>query len=54
MFPSLLSLENEIVDDFDIDITFVWSRISHPAETSDGQTPDSDDFQLLFSLGYEL
>jgi len=50
----LLSLENEIIDNFDIDITFVWSRISEPAETSDGETPDPDDFQLLFSLGYEL
>jgi len=49
-----LALENELIDDFDIDITFVWSRINHPAETSDGSTPEPDDYQLIFSLGYEM
>lgn len=49
-----LQLENEIAEDFDFDITFIWDRIGNPITGSDGTTPEPDDFRLLFSVGYRL
>ncbi|ADE55630.1 DUF481 domain-containing protein [Coraliomargarita akajimensis] len=49
-----LKLENEILDDLDFDITFIWDRIGQPITGSDGKTPEPNDYRLLFSLSYSL
>lgn len=49
-----LKLENEILDDLDFDVTFIWDRIGNPITGSDGITPAPDDYRLLFSFSYSL
>ena len=46
------TFENEFVKDFDFDVSLVWDRIEKPATTSEGNTPDKDDFRLLIGVGY--
>ena len=47
-------MENEIIKDFDFDITAVWDRVEFPVAKSDGTVPYQDDYQLLFGIGIEF
>lgn len=49
-----LTLENEIFEDLDIDISFIWDRINDPLPSNDGSRPDPDDYRLILSVGYSI
>ena len=48
------TLENEITDWLDFDITYIWDFILEPEKGSDGTQPDSNDHQFLLGLGVEF
>lgn len=50
---SIATLETEITSWLDFDISFVWDRIQEPTANSDGTTPESDDYKLMFMVGLE-
>ena len=42
----------EIIDDFDIRVSWVWDYIDQPSEDENGEKPDESDTQLFFGIGY--
>ena len=48
------TLELELTDAIDLNVSLIWDRTGSPAADSDGNTPDQDDFRLIFGLGLEL
>jgi len=48
------TFENEITGSFDIDISFIWDRISKPTAADDGTIPDEDDYRLTLGISYEF
>lgn len=51
---SLLTIETELTDKLDFDVTAVWDYVRSPVTGSDGDTPDQDDFRITIGLGYDL
>jgi len=51
---AITTLETELTDNLDFDISLIWDRIQHPTKTSDGATPERDDFKLIFGLGLDI
>ncbi|MBI1178165.1 DUF481 domain-containing protein [bacterium] len=49
---STLSLE--LTKRFDVDISFIWDRISNPKVGADGGEPKPDDFRLVVGLGVDF
>ena len=49
---STLSLE--LTKRFDLDVSFVWDRISNPKVASDGTEPKPDDVRLVVGLGIDF
>lgn len=43
-----------IGDNLDVDISLVWDRIEKPTADASGKIPESDDYQVIFSLAYEF
>lgn len=41
-------------DNLDADISLVWDRVQEPTRNADGELPDQNDYQLIFSLAYEF
>ena len=50
----LLTLENELTDWLDLDITYVWDYIQDPEKDGNGNVPIQDDTQLLIGLSVEF
>ena len=50
----VLTMENEIIKNFDFDISAIWDRVDHPVAAHDGTIPLRDDYQLLFGIGIEF
>jgi len=50
----LTSLELELTDLLDLDITFTWDRIEEPIEDSSGVTPEKNDFRLTVGLAFDM
>lgn len=50
----LTSLEFELTNVLDFDITWVWDRIEEPRANSDGTFPEQDDYRLSFMLGVDF
>ena len=48
------TVETELTDLLDFDVSLVWDRIQYPAKTASGVTPDKDDFKLLVGLSFEI
>lgn len=46
--------EFDLIGDLDFDVTWVWDRIKDPRERADNTTPDSDDFRMMFGLGFSF
>ncbi len=42
----------EIIDDFDVRVSWVWDYIAEPSEDENGEKPDESDTQLFFGIGY--
>jgi len=51
-FADTLSLE--LTKRFDLDVSFVWDRISNPKVGSNGIQPKPDDFRLVVGLGIDF
>ena len=51
---ALLTIETEITDKLDFDVTAVWDHVQSPVPDSDDITPEQDDFRIMIGLGYEL
>ena len=49
---STLSLE--LTKRFDLDVSFIWDRISNPKVALGGAEPKSDDFRLVVGLGVDF
>jgi putative salt-induced outer membrane protein YdiY len=45
------TIEFELTKRLDLDVSFLWDRISEPAPTSSGAEPKPDDFRLILGLG---
>ena len=50
----LSTISTDLIDNFDLDISFIWDRIQNPQQRADGSTPEKDDFRLMIGLGYDL
>ncbi len=51
---ALLTVETELTDKLDLDITAVWDYIRKPVADANGNTPEKDDFRIMIGLGYDL
>jgi hypothetical protein len=51
---AIATLEAEITDLLDFDISFVWDRTQNPQPRADGTIPEKDDFQLIFAVGVDF
>ncbi len=51
---SILTIETELTDKLDFDVTGIWDRIKNPVQDLGGNTPERDDFRILIGLGYDL
>lgn len=51
---SILTIETEITDRLDFDVTGVWDHVKSPVQSADGSFPEQDDFRILIGLGYNL
>jgi putative salt-induced outer membrane protein YdiY len=51
---AITSLETEITDILDFDISFVWDRTEKPTPRADGTVPEKDDYQLIFWVGVDF
>lgn len=51
---SILTIETEITNRLDFDVTGVWDHVKSPVQSADGSFPEQDDFRVLIGLGYNL
>ena len=51
---SLLTVETELTDKLDFDVTAVWDHVRSPVTGEDNITPENDDFRIMIGLGYDL
>ena len=48
----IATLENELINDFDLDISIVWDRTNDPTIDKDQITPEKDDFRFILGISY--
>lgn len=48
------TLSTDFVADLDVGVSLIWDRVEEPQASAAGELPEQDDFQLIFSLGYEF
>ncbi len=51
---SVATLSLDLTKRFDLDVSFVWDRISQPKVGADGVEPKPDDFRLVLGLGLDF
>ncbi len=51
---AISTLELDLTDDIDFEISIVWDHIQHPTALSDGSVPEQDDFKMIFGLGVDF
>jgi len=51
---TVATLSLELTKLLDLDISFIWDRISNPQVGADGVQPKPDDFRLVFGLGADF
>lgn len=51
---AIATLEVELTDLLDFDISVVWDRTQNPRPRTDGSTPKQDDFQTIFGVGVDF
>jgi hypothetical protein len=49
---TIATLESELTDKLDLDISAIWDRIAHPAVDDTGVEPEQNDFRFLLGLAY--
>jgi hypothetical protein len=50
----VLTLEFEVSRLLDLDVSFLWDRVSVPKPQEDGTVPKPDDFRLILTLGLDF
>ncbi|HEY5809273.1 MAG TPA: DUF481 domain-containing protein [Povalibacter sp.] len=48
------TLELDLTESLDFDVSLVWDRIEEPRAEADGTVPEQDDYRLIFSIGYDF
>ncbi len=48
------TFETEFINDFDIDIAFMWDYVKDPILREDGTKPVQNDVRLMLNIGYEF
>jgi len=48
------TLSIDITKSIDLDVSFIWDRISEPKAGEDGIVPEPDDYRLIFGLGLDF
>jgi len=48
----IATIENEISNEFDIDISLVWDRINSPTVDDQGEIPEKDDLRFILGISY--
>lgn len=48
------TLSTDLINDLDLDISFIWDRTEVPQIAEDGTTPKQDDYRTVVSLTYEF
>ncbi len=51
---SIFTVETELTDKLDFDVSLVWDRVRSPVPDENNITPEQDDFRLMIGLGYDL
>ena len=51
---TLATLEVDITKDLDFEFSVLWDRTVHPTEDAEGNTPESNDFKMVFGMGLEF
>ncbi len=51
---SIITIETELTDKLDFDVSAVWDKVKSPVQAEDGTFPEPDDFRILIGLGYDL
>ena len=51
---SVATLSLELTRRFDLDVSFVWDRISNPKVGANGVQPQQDDFRLVVGVGVDF
>jgi hypothetical protein len=46
-----VTLEFNLTHRLDLDLSFIWDRISHPQTDAEGVTPEQNDYHLNLSVG---
>ena len=47
------TLETELTNVLDFDVSFIWDRITSPTPDANGIVPDKDDYRLVVSLALD-
>ena len=47
-----ISLETELIKDFDLDLSLYWDRTQDPIPFADGTSPEQDDYTTMIAIGY--
>ena len=50
----LASIETEITDSLDFDVSFMWDRVGQPTTDAEGVTPDPDDYRLMVGINWSI
>jgi len=48
----IATFENEISRRIDLDVSFMWDRINHPAVDNQGVLPSPDDYRIMIGVDY--
>lgn len=48
----IATLESELTGSLDLDVSFLWDRISQPTVDDQGNVPKPDDYRLMFGISY--
>ncbi len=50
----IATIENELTGDLDLNVSFIWDRISQPTTDDAGNRPAPDDYRLLLGVSYSF
>ncbi|MCL1051444.1 DUF481 domain-containing protein [Shewanella abyssi] len=51
---AIATLEIELTDMFDLDLSFVWDRINNPQPDANKLTPEPNDYQFIIGFGIDI
>jgi putative salt-induced outer membrane protein YdiY len=51
---AIASVEQEITERIDLDVSFLWDRTSYPTADANGVVPKADDYRLMLGFNYSF